>query len=96
MSSRPETYNARSSAMQPNADIDIWSALFEQTPRIVRWILGFLTLGIFTLLSVLYRWHRDDMRRVHERVDQLENRLDDRLDEVNRHLIQIAANTSRK
>ena len=79
-----------------NGDIDIWSALFEQTPRIVRWLLGFLTLGIFTLLGVLYRWHREDMRRVHERVDQLEHRLDDRLYEVNRHLIQIAANTSRK
>ena len=82
--------------MQPSGEIDIWNTLFDQTPRIVRWLLGFLTLGIFTLLGVLYRWHRDDMRRVHERVDQLEHRLDDRLDEVNRHLIQIAANTSRK
>ena len=82
--------------MQPSGEIDIWNTLFEQTPKIVRWLLGFLTLGIFTLLGVLYRWHREDMRRVHERVDQLEHRLDDRLDEVNRHLIQIAANTSRK
>jgi len=77
----------------PAPDIDIWSAIFEQTPRVIRWALGFMTLGVFTLLSVLYRWHREDMQRVHERVDRLERRLDGCLDEVNGHLVEIAQNT---
>lgn len=83
----------RELAVQQGGEVDIWAAIFEQTPRVVRWALGILTLGIFALLSVLYRWHRDDMRRVHERMDNLEKRIDSRLDEVNSHLIEIATNT---
>ena len=72
---------------------DIWNLVFEQTPPVFRWALGMLTLGIFTLASVLYRWHRDDLREVHERVDRLENRIEAQHVESNRLLFQIARNT---
>lgn len=72
---------------------DIWHLVFEQTPPVFRWALGMLTLGIFTLASVLYRWHRDDLREVHERVDRLENRIEAQHVESNRLLFQIARNT---
>lgn len=80
-------------ASPSGTDIDIWQAIFEQTPKVFRWVLGIMTLGIFTMLSILYRWHREDLRRVHERVDLLEARIEKRLDEVNGHLIEIASNT---
>lgn len=72
---------------------DIWALIFEQTPTTLRWIFGVLTLGVFTLLSVLYRWHRADMRRIESRIDNLEGRLDHHMGEQTRILTQIASNT---
>ena len=43
---------------------DVWNMIFEQTPTVLRWVMGILTLGIFTLASILYKWHREDMERV--------------------------------
>ena len=74
---------------------DIWTLLFEQTPTIIRGALGVLTLGIFTLASVLYRWHRDDLKEVHDRVDRLERLMDERHQETNNLLLQIMVNTGR-
>ena len=85
---------------------DVWNLLFEQTPVIVRWALGVLTLGLFTVTGILYRWNRQDIQRidsritdningVQTRISALEGRLDHRLEEMNRHLIDIAANTKR-
>lgn len=75
--------------------IDVWDLLFNQTPTILRWVLGVLTIGVFTLASVLYRWHRSDMKEMHDRVDRLEYRMDQRHAETNRYLIEIAQNTRR-
>ena len=75
---------------------DIWTLLFDQTPVIIRAALGLLTLGIFTLAGVLYRWHRDDLREVHDRVDRLEHVMDERHQETNRLLFQIVQNTGRE
>jgi hypothetical protein len=74
-------------------NIDVWDLLFNQTPTVLRWALGVLTLGVFTLASVLYRWHRADMKEMHDRVDRLEARMDQRHAETNRYLIEIAQNT---
>ena len=73
--------------------IDVWELIFNQTPIVLRWVLGVLTLGVFTLASVLYRWHRADMKEMHDRVDRLEERMDQRHAETNRYLIEIAQNT---
>lgn len=75
---------------------DIWTLLFDQTPVIIRGVLGLLTLGIFTLAGVLYRWHRDDLKEVHDRVDRLEHVMDERHQETNRLLFQIVQNTGRE
>lgn len=72
---------------------DIWNMVFDQTPAALRWALGVLTLGVFTLLSVLYRWHRDDMTKMHSRVDRLERRMEAQHVETNRLLMQISHNT---
>lgn len=74
---------------------DVWQLIFEQTPALLRAVLGILTLGIFTLAGVLYRWHRDDLRAVHRRIDRLEQTMDARHEESNRLLFEIANNTRR-
>lgn len=73
----------------------MWNMLFEQTPVVIRGALGVLTLGIFTLASVLYRWHKDDLQKVHVRIDSLEGKMEQRQAETNRLLFQIAQNTDR-
>ena len=82
------------SAMDPK-NPDIWTLVFQQTPTIIRWMLGILTMGIFTLAGVLYRWHRDDMRDLHDRVDRLDSHLVAQHTETTQTLVQIASNTSR-
>ena len=80
--------------------IDIWRVIFEQTPAVLRWVMGILTLGIFSLASVVYRWHRDDMEkmasqmyRMSERMDRMESRLEQQLQHINDTLLVIASNT---
>ena len=79
--------------MTNETEIQIWDALFNQTPIVVRWALGVLTLGVFTLASILYRWHRADVERLEIRVDQLETNLRSEMSQMNSHLLQIAVNT---
>ena len=74
---------------------DIWTLVFQQTPTVIRWMLGILTLGIFTLASVLYSWHRDDMRALYDRVDRLVRRLTAQHTETTQILVRIASNTTR-
>ncbi len=83
-------------------DPDIWQLMFDQTPTIIRFILGLLTIGIFTIASVLYKWHREDLKEVHQRVDRLEQTLEERhahvyqrMDEQSRLLVEIASNTKK-
>ena len=81
--------------LEPKLPDNVWEALFEQTPAILRYVLGVLTLGLFSLAGVLYRWHRDDLAQVNERIDRLERVMDTRHQETNRILMQIATNTRR-
>ena len=48
-------------------DPDIWRLIFEQTPPAVRWILGVLSLGLFTLATHFWK-------KQHEAVAAIEDR----------------------
>lgn len=67
----------------PSREPDVWQMIFEQTPTILRWLLGVLSLGLFTLLSILYRWNKkdadevkQDINRLHGRIDRVEDKQD--------------------
>lgn len=79
--------------MPVDKDPDIWALIFEQTPQALRWVLGVASLGVFTLLSVLYRMNQKNMDRVEGRISRLEERMDRNMQEQNRLLTQIASNT---
>lgn len=79
---------------------DIWALIFEQTPQAIRWIFGVLTLGLFTLATLLWRWHREEMKRleddtqqvrreVHERLDREVNGIHSRLDDIYQAVLRI-------
>lgn len=75
--------------------IDIWQALFDETPIFLRWFFGVMTFGLFTLASILYKWHRDDMSKMEARIVHMENKLDSKLEHIYGVLLEIARNTSR-
>jgi len=85
---------------------DIWALIFEQTPQAIRWLLGALTLGLFTLASLIWRWHRDEMQRIereahesrreaHERIDREVQSIHTRLDEIYQAVLRADGGGSR-
>ena len=79
--------------MPNSSDLNIWEMVFNQTPTVLRYALGVLTLGLFTLAGVLYRFHRADMIEMHRRIDRMEAVANARHVETNRLLFEIARNT---
>jgi len=69
---------------------DVWQLLFEQTPVIIRGLLGVLTLGLFTVAGILYRWHQADMRRIEHRMDKIEESMENGFSEMRGYLIANA------
>lgn len=37
---------------------NVWVMLFEHTPPVLRWVLGILTLGLFTMASKLWQMNQ--------------------------------------
>lgn len=94
----------------PAPDISIWYLLYEQTPPVLRWVLGVLTFGIFTLIGYLYKRDRRTMARVEDRLDKridsleqytrgqfsdLHRDINKRLDQINRNILEIVQNTKK-
>lgn len=65
---------------------DVWAQLFDELPVIIRGILGVFTFGIFTLAGMLWRWSRQDVKRVEERLEATEKRIERRLERIERLL----------
>ena len=85
--------------MSSSEDPAIWELALSQTPPVLRWVFGILTLGLFTLATYLYRMNRDNMdrveRQIHDRIDREMGQVHNRLDEMSGHLVEIARNTRR-
>lgn len=77
-----------------HSEPDIWTLLFEQTPVVIRFILGVLTLGMFTLAGMLWRWNRQDLSRVetqlHARMDRMESKVDNGFEQVNQNIMKMS------
>ncbi len=50
-------------------DPDIYKLLFEQTPLLLRLILGVLSLGIFTLAGYIYHQNLQNLREIEDRLE---------------------------
>lgn len=92
----------------PAQDANIWFMLYEQTPPVLRWILGVLTFGLFTLFGYLYQRDRRAAMRVEDRLDKridslerytreqfsdLHRDINERLDQINKNILQVVQNT---
>lgn len=73
-----------------SSEYDVWTLIFDQTPVVLRIVLGVLTLGFFSLAGMLWRWNRKDLQRVeeqmHGRMDKMEARIDSRFDQLTHRL----------
>lgn len=83
-----------------NHEPDVYKMLFEQTPIVVRFMLGVLSVGLFTIASYVYRRnqtrvekieiHMDaQMARVYQHVSEIEERSRDRDEHILRRLETI-------
>lgn len=72
------------------ADINVWRMLLEQIPPLIRTIISVLAVGVSTLIGVLWRWQRRDIERLENRIDRLEQHIDQRFEETNNHLLNVA------
>ena len=75
---------------------DVWYLIFDQTPTFLRWTLGFLTMGIFTMVGCIYRDHKRNVERIerdlnaglretNKTVEHTNDRIDDLGREVSRN-----------
>ena len=66
-------------------DSETWQAIYEHAPALVRWLVGILSFGVITILSMLYKWHRQDLQRIEKRMDHIDSRIDELLLRSDRH-----------
>jgi hypothetical protein len=83
--------------MSDSRSPDVWQLIFEQTPVILRAALGILTLGMFTLATMIYkinrddmaelrRLHREDIMRVYDKIEEIDEKMDQNFRETLRYL----------
>lgn len=94
-------YLARGVVVQPVSrgsnmeveDINVWRLLFQQTPEALRWAMAGAIVAGVSLIAFIWRWQRDEHRRqqeyIHQRIDREVNLIGNRLDSIDRHLIEI-------
>lgn len=95
-------------SMTDTNDPNFWKMAAEQTPTVIQWAFTILTFGVFTLAGWLWKRHQENTERIerqlnqrldhtedhiNKRMDGIEDRLSQSMSEVNKHLIEIAANT---
>lgn len=74
----------------------IWDLMFEQTPVVIRWLLGVMLVAIASLIGIVYRRLRADVKRLHHRIDGVEGRVDAEIRELNTSMLMIAHNARNK
>jgi len=63
--------------------------LFEQTPTVLRWVLGVLSAGVFTLAAYIYR-------RNQRRIEEMEQHIDRKIREVEQKMDGVNAASQRR
>jgi len=70
----------------PEHNPDVYQLLFDQTPVVIRWLLGVLTLGLFSLAGWVWKRQESQMDKVrkelHERMDREMSGVYNRLDYI--------------
>lgn len=51
----------------PFSDANLWSLLFEHMPEPIRYALGILTLGLFTLASHIWKRNQERIKSIEQR-----------------------------
>ena len=62
---------------------DIWKLLFEQTPLALRWALGVMSAGLFTLATYIYQRNQRKVQEMEEYIDSKIMEVEKKMDFVN-------------
>ena len=62
---------------------NVWELLFEQTPAVLRWVLGVLSAGLFTMASYMYTRNQQRMREIEAYIDAKIHEVEKKMDDVN-------------
>ena len=62
---------------------DVWRMLFEQTPVVLRWVLGILSAGLFTMATYIYRRNQRKMQEIETYIDKKITEVEKKMDAVN-------------
>ena len=72
------------------AEMGAWEKLYEQTPTILRYVIGVLSLGIVTMITTYWRWSRKQIReelsRVEQKIDQTDAARREEIGELHRRI----------
>lgn len=62
---------------------DVWKLIFEQTPVVLRWALGILSAGLFTMATYIYRRNQRKMQETETYIDKKIQEVEKKMDSVN-------------
>ena len=70
----------------PLEDTNVWEMIFEHTPTPIRWALTVLSLGVFALAGMLWRWNRADLARVERKIEEVRDTQRDHIRAVHERI----------
>lgn len=62
---------------------DVWKLLFDQTPIALRWALGIMSAGVFTLATYIYRRNQRKVQAMEDYIDKKIEEVEKKMDFVN-------------
>ena len=62
---------------------DVWRLLFDQTPIALRWVLGIMSAGVFTLATYIYQRNQRKVQAMEDYIDKKIEEVEKKMDFVN-------------
>ena len=62
---------------------DVWKLLFDQTPIALRWALGIMSAGVFTLATYIYQRNQRKVQAMEDYIDKKIEEVEKKMDFVN-------------
>lgn len=68
---------------------DVWKLLFDQTPIALRWALGIMSAGVFTLATHIYQRNQRKAQAMEDYIDKKIEHIMQRLDIIDGRILTV-------